>query len=310
MGPHGAGAVGAVWAKHHKEFANFLFEYRPKKVLEIGGASGILATEYCSLDPISWTIIEPNPAPVEQCPAHFIKAFFDEKFDYDSEIDTVVHSHVWEHLYEPARFIEQLATMMQKGSRLIFSVPDLRTWLDKLYTNCLNFEHTVFLTEEYIEYLLAKNGFSVEKKVIFMDGHSIFYAARKSVRSEPSFSLVNLYERNKAAFLKYINTYETLIAYINKEIHSDARPVYIFGAHIFTQALFGFGLDSSRVQSVLDNDTNKQGKRLYGTALKVESPEILKCVRAPRVILRAGAYNQEIKDQIVNKINQTVEFLE
>ena len=35
------------------------------------------------------------------------------------------------------------------------------------------------------------------------------------------------------------------------------------------------GLDLTKVVSILDNDKNKQGKRLYGTDMEVESPTVL-----------------------------------
>lgn len=169
-------AVGALWMEHHRAFAEFVGRYAPKAVLELGGAHGILAKEYERIDKVSWTILEPNPAPVSGSNARFIKGFFDDKFRLGAPIDTVIHSHVYEHLYEPDRFTQHLADFLTDGQRMIFAVPHLRSWLEKKYTNCINFEHTVFLTEPYIEYLLSKHGFRVEKKEYFRTDHSIFYA--------------------------------------------------------------------------------------------------------------------------------------
>jgi len=55
-------------------------------------------------------------------------------------------------------------------------------------------------------------------------------------------------------------------------------------------------------------DIKKQGKRLYGTGLNVQSPEILKDLDNPIVILKTGIYSQEIKSQILS-INSSVQFL-
>ena len=43
---HGAGCVGRSWESHHSELAKFISKFRPKSVLEIGGAHGILANNY------------------------------------------------------------------------------------------------------------------------------------------------------------------------------------------------------------------------------------------------------------------------
>ena len=54
----------------------FISKFRPKSVLEIGGAHGILANNYQKIDDIDWTILEPNPTPVEGCKAKIINSFF------------------------------------------------------------------------------------------------------------------------------------------------------------------------------------------------------------------------------------------
>ena len=88
------------------------------------------------------------------------------------------------------------------------------------------------------------------------------------------------------------------------------RPLYLFGAHVFAQYLIAMGLNTEKIVCLLDNDKNKQGRRLYGTKLKVASPKILADVRDPIVILKAGVYNDEIKEDIVDNINKATVFFE
>ena len=68
------------------------------------------------------------------------------------------------------------------------------------------------------------------------------------------------------------------------------------------------GLDLTKVVSILDNDKNKQGKRLYGTDMEVESPTVLSKQKNPIVILKAGVYNEEIRADILENINSTAIF--
>ena len=307
---HGAGAVGALWDKHHKTFANFLNRMSPASVLEIGGAHGILSKEYRAFETIPWTILEPNPSPVDGCVARFIQGFFDDKFSYDDAFDTVVHSHVFEHIYEPGQFMQHLSGFMAQGQHLIFSLPNLQVMLERKYTNCINFEHTVFLTEPYIEYLLAQNGFRLLKKEYFMDDHSIFYATIRDESIKPIPLQAGLYDKNKQLYQDYVAYHEALIKELNQKIEESTQPVYLFGAHVFAQYLIAFGLDTSKIVSILDNDPNKQGKRLYGTNLMVQSPSVLRDVDSPAVILKAGVYNQEIKEDILGNINPAVSFYE
>jgi hypothetical protein len=95
---------------------------------------------------------------------------------------------------------------------------------------------------------------------------------------------------------------------LNRTINAIKQPLYLFGAHIFSQHLIAFGLDTKRIVSLLDNDPNKQGKRLYGTNLMVQSPKALRGVNNPSVILKAGVYDDEIKQDILGNINSGTNF--
>ena len=95
---HGPGTVGSSWKLHHKLFAKFLSNYDINNVLEIGGGHGILSVEYNKIKNTNWSIIEPNPSPVKDCKAKFIKGFFDENFCNFENYNSYIHSHLLEHL--------------------------------------------------------------------------------------------------------------------------------------------------------------------------------------------------------------------
>ncbi|WP_304047848.1 class I SAM-dependent methyltransferase [Desulfovibrio piger] len=290
-----------------------ILQFHPQKVLEIGGGHGILPTLYAKQgSACDWTVVEPNPTPVDGCPAQFIRGFFDEDlYRTLPPVDAIVHSHVLEHIYEPDAFLGTVSAALREGDRLLFSVPDLENLLKKKTTNCINFEHTVFLTEPFIDYLLRKNSLSLERKEHFDNGHSIFYAARKMGRDAAETPAPpQLHAAYKALFLDYITFHEELVAQLNSAMRQADAPVFLFGAHIFSLYLINFGLETEKIQGILDNDPHKQGKRLYGTDLHVSSPRILKDIPQANVILRAGIYNDEIKRDILENINPAVVFWE
>jgi 2-polyprenyl-3-methyl-5-hydroxy-6-metoxy-1,4-benzoquinol methylase len=307
---HQSGVVGNIWMKHHAAFAKFLHQYEPNRILEVGGAHGILSKEYERYGQLPWTILEPNPAPVEGCQAHFIKGFFDENFSSEEKFDTVVHSHVFEHIYEPDLFMAKLADFMSLGCHLVFSIPNIQVMLERKYTNAINFEHTTCLTEPYVEYLLSMYGFKLLSKEYFMDDHSIFYAAIRDNDVKKIQLTKKLYLKNKNLYLDFVDYYHKLVKEINNKIKYVEQPVYLFGAHVFAQYLIVFGLDISRIAGLLDNDPNKRAKRLYGTSLMVDSPKILSQIKDPIVILKAGVYSNEIKNDILSNINAGTIFLE
>ena len=283
---------------------------KPGSVLEIGGGHGRLEKAYQNFEQIEWTILEPNPSPVEGCNAKFIRGFFDEKFKLDREVEAIVHSHLLEHIYEPNSFMKHLSSFMKEGQQLVFSIPNMRIMLERKYNNCINFEHSLFLDESYVDYILAKYGFRVESKEYFKEDHSIFYRAIRDRNTALKKLNSDLYKNNKKLYIDYIDYHLQLILEINNKIDKIEGPVYLFGAHIFAQYMIAFGLNTSNVKGLLDNDKNKHGKRLSGTNLKVFSPSILCDIEAPHVILKAGVYNSEIKYQIIKNINKDTIFIE
>lgn len=305
-------ALGGVWDEHHRMFLDFLHRYSPRRILEIGGSSGALAKRYLSTHgEIPWAIVEPNPSPalLAEKNIRVIPTMFDEAFMPPDEVGTVIHSHVFEHMYDPREFLKTIARIVPNGGRHIFSLPNLYQYLKNKQTNCLNFEHTIFLTEPFIEYLLTRFGFAIEEKQYFRD-HSIMYATHKERASEHTLlQLPNRYEEYKALFLDYMHFLEEMVADLNERIRNHHGVVYLFGAHAFSQILLRFGLERKRIDSILDNSTLKQGKRLYGTDLSVAAPACIVGKKDAAVVLKAGAYQDEIRLQL-QKLNPEVAILE
>ena len=119
-----------------------------------------------------------------------------------------------------------------------------------------------------------------------------------------------MYDKNKKLFLDYVKYQQNLVDDLNENMEQTNSPIYLFGAHVFAQYLINFGLDTQKIEDILDNDPQKQGKRLYGTSLMVESPKVLKSIDNPIVILKAGVYNDEIKKDILENINPDAEVWE
>ena len=179
---HDSGVVGKVWEKHHSKFCQFIEKYDHKKIIEIGGANGILANKFHKKNQnVNWVIIDPNSKPLKNCKAKFINTFYDEKLDLDYEDSTIVHSHTLEHVYNPLKFMSVISKKIN-NNRLIFSVPNIKEMVRRKYTNAINFEHTYFLTEEFTKYYLNLYGFEIEYKEYFLKDHSIFYSAIKKYR--------------------------------------------------------------------------------------------------------------------------------
>ncbi len=299
---------GPTWQQYYADFANYISKQKPKTILEIGGGMGILAEKVIENSPNSaWIIVEPNPKYSGNKNIKIISEFFDENFKYENKVDAVVFSQVMEHAYDPKSFLDAIAKFIKPGGRLIFAYPNLQLWIDRKYTNALNFEHTMLLTEHHIDYLLPHHGFNVIDKIKYKD-HSFFYTVERVVNIKTPKNIENKYNEYKKLFLNFISYHESMVEKLNNKIINSNNPTYLFGAHIFSTYLLSFGLKTGKIVSLLDNSPLKQGKRLYGTNLKVESPKILADKGPVNVILKAGIYNKEIKKDILENINNKVVF--
>jgi SAM-dependent methyltransferase len=296
-------ALGGVWRAHHMRFVKFINKYNPQNVLEIGGSNGFIALECLKNKKIKkWIMVEPTPSIKSNKRFEVIPTNFNNSFKYNKPIDMVVHSHTLEHIYEPGDFMEAIGRFLQEDGLQIFSVPNLYRYLKNKYANWINFEHTVFLTEYYIDYLLTINGFEIIEKKYYLE-HSIFYATKKSTTKKKIF-LKNKYKKNKKLFNDFLTFYQKKISLLNKKIKNFDGEVYLFGGHIFSQFLLNLRLDSS-IKKILDNSKLKRGKRLYGTNLSVAPLEVIKDLPRVAVILKAGVYQYELTKQL-KRINNNV----
>lgn len=302
--------TGLIWKNMYQKFAEFIKKYNnAKRILEIGGAHDYIAKNYLSIEKnVDWTIVEPNPQQITDKRVKVIKAWFDDSFKLNYPIDVIVHSHVFEHIYNPSRFLQNISNFLEVGQKQIFAFPNMLPMLKNKFTNCLNFEHTVFLTEYLTDYLLEQNGFKIIKKEYYGNPHSIFYATEKR-ESTKKYRLKNHYVLYKKVFMNFINYHKKMVNQLNEKIETSTKQVYLFGAHIFSQFLLNFGLNSRKIVTILDNGKAKQGHRLYGTSFIVKSPQVLKDKGEMHVVLKAGIYNEEIKKDILENINPHVKFI-
>lgn len=300
---HGSGTVGDSWKLHHKALADFIKDSEVKNVLEVGGGNGILSGHFADLD-INWTIIDPNPI-VEPRPGLSIrKGFFDSSLELDG-IDTVVHSHLLEHIQDTDTFLETVKQLLPDHGQMIFSIPNFDVMLERKYINWLNFEHLHFLGHEQVLHRLTTAGFVIDQIKSYKDDHSVFYRCIKTDVTQPRIdnpSSSNLKPKVLEWYDDQINfaLKANLICYQNPE-----SSAWLFGGHVQSQFMLAFGIDQNRIDGILDNDKKKTNLRLYGSGLICFAPEKIVGLEKPIVILRAGTFTEEITNQL-RSLNQSV----
>jgi 2-polyprenyl-3-methyl-5-hydroxy-6-metoxy-1,4-benzoquinol methylase len=303
---HNPGTIGQIWKKHHQALSEFLLKFNKNLILEIGGYSGILANNCIQQnEDINWTIIDPH---VKQFNNNIKidNSFFDENYKSETKYDLIVHSHLIEHVTDINSFLRTCHKNLTDDGYMVFSLPNFDMFIDKRLTNSINFEHTYFINEYFLSKLFRLNGFELIEKTYYYEKFNIFYCVRKCNSEETTFDQ-SKYSEYKNKFLEYFDDINIFIKNTNAEI-SNNDNVFMFGGHVTSQFLLAMGLDESNIEYLLDNDPNKQGKRLYGTNLIVKSPSILSEYERPTLILKNSSFDEEIKNQIF-EINKTTKIL-
>lgn len=291
---HNSGIIGKTWSEHHKSLSNFILKYNPENVLEIGGFTGILAS-HCleQLPNISWSIVDPH-ATNNDPRINIHKTFFDKNFQIKNKVQMIVHSHLLEHIIDINQFLTCCYENLQEDGLMILSLPNFKQFIINKLMNCLNFEHTIYLDEDFLVYLFNKYNFQIVEKEYFGSCNSIFFCLKKS-HEENEIKLDSFYDKNKTSMSEYFEAIKHFIQQINKE----DEKFYLFGAHVTSQFLLSMGLDENKIIHILDNDPKKMNNRLYGTNLIVHTPNILMYDESPSVIVKNGSYDKEISEQIL-----------
>lgn len=305
---HNYNSVGETWKGYFHLFNEKINKIlKDKNILEIGCPSGKIALTHNNYK--KWYIVEPNKNNSIDFNEKiiFIETFFDYKFKINDKIDIIVHSHLFEHIYEPNVFLKKCYDVLEEDGEMIFGVPDMQHISENNLSLFLGifFEHTIFLNKDNIVYLLKQNGFDIID-IINYENHSTIYHAKKS----KNFNLINVVPINNyfETFMNSISVFLNNIKYFNSIIENTNKNVYIFGASYNTQLLLTIGLNINKINGILDNCKHKQNKYLYGYNLIINNPEIIKendCI----IILHNGYYSNEIRKQLKN-INSNAEIIE
>jgi len=276
-----------TWKEHHKAFSEFIVSASPGQILEIGGNSGTLY-KFLSDRISDYTILDICDSEKRPQTVKFLKGNC-ETFDLSGH-PHIAMSHTFEHLYFPRTFVENLAKANVKS--ICISIPNMDHLLASKNILLLHNEHTYFVAEKELTYLFSLVGYSCKRSEAFKK-HSSFYefipSGTHAVPISPRQELaINLKE--------ILTSFETSVRAVTID-----TPFFICpGGHYGQKIAYYLRPFHQYIRGFLDNDTSKQGLRVYGTNVKVYSPDVLREFQETRVcvVLYAGPYTEELKAQL------------
>lgn len=280
--------IGNIRKSMDDVFASMIHENsRINGILEIGGGQGTIADmvvgryEYTIIDP-AYTGSQHNRT--------IIKGFAEDIDISGLDANTLVMSHVFEHLYSPMTMLEKV---LHPGIEYVYIChPDYDDYTEimPLTYNILHAEHTFFIDNAFLVGIIERFGFKKISEVKH-SGYAVMYAFQRDAQLASNQSML-ANTKTIGNFARYVDDIQNKIRKIHDIIDTNVNiPVYIWPCSVHTLSLFYHGLDHTRIAGCLDNSTSKIGKIMYGYNVKCIA---MSNAKEGIVVLNGGCYNRDI----------------
>jgi hypothetical protein len=196
------------WSEHHTEFTKFIIDSNDcNKIMEIGGSSGALYNKLKKHINIEYSCIDLCEPNYDISDIEYIIGNC-ENYNFKN-INCVVMSHLFEHLYEPTNIIKKLST--SNVEYVYISIPNMTKLLEEKSPSILHYEHTYFVDKLLCEYIFSEQGYKLDTYFEFKN-HSLFMKFKKTnclqlpliSRSYISKTILDIYTNIYSRFTEHI----------------------------------------------------------------------------------------------------------
>ena len=288
-----------TWKRHHAEFATFIQTIDTSGILlEIGGNSGVL---YNLLENYAkeYTIMDICNSPLRPKKVKFIQGNCESLAITGNKC--VIMSHTFEHLYNPRKLINNLLT---SGVNSVFiSIPNMDSLYNTKNISILHNEHTFFVGDYEIKFMFEQYGYTCSHSQDFRNHSRFYHFIRDNLTT---LAIIPKQFSYTEGIQNILLDYEMEMANIKIDTPCFICP----GGHYGQKIYYYLRKYNKYIKGFLDNDSSKQGHRLYGTPVLTYSPnELLNYSTTPiTIILYAGPYTEELKTQLL-LIHSSITFI-
>ena len=281
-----ADAHGSIRSEMMTQFSNLILNNsNVHRILEIGAGNGILSDIITEKDKnIEYFIADPSY--FGNTTNKIVIRSFIENVDIESlNIDTIVISHVFEHLYSPLDILSKFKHV----KHVYLNFPDLETYIKKNTYHVLNPEHVYYVENDFISDLFNNYKFETKQRIDFND-HSVFFEFHRNDDLQP----IVLKNKNSDIDIKhFFDTLKSKIEKINTLIETVNKPIYLWPCSMHSIFLSVFGLNMNKIDGFVDNSSMKIDKYLYGfnkPCYSFKGKEEEDCI----VLISGGCFNKEL----------------
>lgn len=285
-----------IWTDHHIFFSKFILENtNESSFTEVGANTGELYKLLLKERNIVYTVLDMYKHKDLPDNIQFIQGNC-ETFDFSNH-NTLILSHVFEHLYSPHMFIQNIR---DAGVKTIFiSIPNFKGLLDEKSLILIFSQHTFYCELDYIIYIFSLYNYKCELSVLYNTGfksNMLKFVLDKTISAKPVPSTnIQLF---KNIYIEKINWIK------NVDIPPNG---YIIPSGIYGQYFYYFLTKKENVVGFLDNNRQRHNNRLYGTDKLVYSPLSID-YKTATIIVCDCPYREEIVLGL-NKICDSIRYM-
>lgn len=257
-----------------------------------------------------------------------IQGIFGESTISTSEINKhsenfslIIANNVINHSNNPINFVKEVASYLNEDGTFIFEVPYWYSTISSLRFDQIYLEHITYFTVESLEHLLkTANLYINDVELVDYHGGSLrVYSSFKNAYSSNKDKFINLeatlnlkeektyinyvkkINQNKDIFLKNLENFQSL---------HPTRLVFGIGAAAKSNTLLTYyGLDTKKINFIVDSSPFKQGKITPVTCIPIKKDEILLDIKSGLGVILAWNLSKTLKEKILN-INSNIDFLD
>jgi hypothetical protein len=244
-----------LWIQHNLSFLAFLVRYcPPQPILEIGSSSFCLGKHlihyYKDYTVFDYTIEQAE----QRLDVKYIEGNCE---DYDFTHDCIVMSHVFEHLYEPKKFIQNC--LRNKVKTIVLSIPSMENSTQLHVGN----QHTFQYNSQDIVYLFGLFDYKVKDFLSWNSGDESFPCLFYHFELSGMQQIKQFIEPRHLYSMQYFKPFRV------------PENTFLTTCSTHTILLYPLIENKEDIIGVVDVNPEKQGKLFSYTSLIVQPYEIL-----------------------------------
>jgi len=283
-------------------FAKFIIDNSEKinNIIEIGTCYTDLANNILNKKDMDYTIIEPSLINENKNQKiKYIKNYIENVDLLEIKANTLIMSDVYEHFYNPVEIIEKIQN--SNIEYIYMNHPHFDYMIKNNVLLILNTEHTFIIEHQYLFSLFENFGFELSNLKNY-NNHSLFLEFKRTKIYNNLLYNINTLNYTK----KFINEIEIKIKEVNDYMKNN-REYYIWPCSIHSITLFQYGMNYKKLSGILDNSSNKIGKKLNCYNLSCYSFDEIINKEDNNICIFIGGNGKKIMDYLLN--NKKIEIL-